>query len=88
MPKRRKDKQLSRGPWDSAHIVKHLKRMGYCAGEGGRHPNFKHADRSGKVQVPSNWTGVKVGSQTFTGLRSQTGFSKEELTRVLNGLDP
>lgn len=39
-------------------------------------------------QMSSKWTGVKVGHQTFKGLVTQTGFNKEQLQRVLNGLDP
>ncbi len=88
MSRRRLDKQLSRGPWDSAQITAQLQRVGYRQVRGGKHPNYEHPDRPGKVQIPSNWTGVKVGSYPFKGLATQTGLGKKGLQRVLNGLDP
>jgi len=38
------------------------------------------------VQVSPKWTGIKAGSEIFNSLAAQSGFGKDGLLRLLNGL--
>lgn len=92
MPGKRKRKRqgidLNRGPFTAGDIDKHLRRAGYERIPGGKHWNYRHASRPGKVSVSSKWTGVRVGDPIFNSLARQSGYGKAGLHRLLNGLDP
>lgn len=88
MARQKKGKGLSRGPWTATHIRKQFARMGYVPAKHGRHPNYQHPDRPGKIQIPDNWDAVKASHWTFKGLCNQSGYSKTDVIRILNGLDP
>lgn len=88
MGKQRGDSNLGRGPWTGSDIVRELRRVGYHPAKHGDHLNYVHPDRPGKVQVSGKWTGVKCSSVVYRGLMRQSGYTKKELLRVLNGLDP
>jgi hypothetical protein len=79
---------LNRGPFTGDEIAKALMREGYAREPGGRHPCYSHPKRPGKVQVSFKWTGVKAGSDIFNSLVRQTGYSKDGLLRLLNGISP
>lgn len=86
--RRKKGQELSRGPFNHRELERELRRVGYEATKPGDHLNFKHPDRPGKVQLDAEWTGVKVGGWVWRSLCRQTGYSKKELQRIVNGLDP
>lgn len=50
------------------------------------HDNYCHPTRPGKAQVDKKWTSVKPGHYPFRGVMSQTGYTKEELLKLLNGI--
>jgi hypothetical protein len=81
-------KQLSRGPFDFRAINRELRRVGYESARPGDHVNLEHPGRRGKVQLSTQWRHVKVGGWIWRNLCRQSGYSKEELQRILNGLDP
>jgi hypothetical protein len=88
MPRKKKGKELSRGPWDYAHIRKELMRVGYASCKHAGHLNYECPGRPGKVQLDKKRTGVQASSWVFKGLVAQTGYPKPQLIRILNGLDP
>lgn len=90
MPKKKKKKgdQLSRGPFDCRELERGLRRVGYQPTKHGSHMNFEHPDRPGKVQLDDKWQNVKVGGWVWRSLCRQSGYSKKELQRIVNGLDP
>jgi hypothetical protein len=91
MPKSKKNKkgpQLNRGPFSYKEFDRELRRIGYANVKPGDHFNLKHPDRSGKVQLDAKWKHVKVGGWVWRQLCRQSCFSKLELQRILNGLDP
>lgn len=86
--RRKKGQELSRGPFSHREIERELRRVGYEPVKAGAHLNFKHPDRPGKVQLDAKWTEIKVGGWVWRYLCRQSGYSKKELQRVVNGLDP
>lgn len=89
MSKRKKNKNdLSRGPFDYRDFKREFQRVGYKSVKPGDHHNFKHPDRPGKVQLDDKWEHVKVGTWVWRYLCRQSGYSKKELHRIMNGLDP
>jgi hypothetical protein len=80
--------QLNKGPFTGPQIADALTAQGYVRKPGGRHLNFEHPSRSGKVSISESWTGIKAGSEMFRSLMRQTGYGKTELLRILNGLSP
>lgn len=88
MAKRRRDNELTKGPWSGPHIIKQLCRVGYAPARHGDHLNYEHPERPGKVQVSHSWTRIKMGGTAWRNLLTQTGYTKKELQRVFNGLDP
>jgi hypothetical protein len=89
VPKRKKKAgPLSRGPFAYRELNKELRRVGYVPSKPGDHVNLKHPNRAGKVQLDAKWTEIKVGGWVWRSLSRQTGYSKDQLQRILNGLDP
>lgn len=93
MPKKRRKggkgaADLNRGPFSTTDFDKHLRRVGWERVSGGRHLNYRHPDREGKVQLSTNWTGIRASDPIFNSIARQTGYGKKGLLRVLNGLDP
>jgi hypothetical protein len=91
MPKRNRNKKgqaLSRGPFGYRELDREFRRIGYKPAKPGDHMNLKHPDRPGKVQLDTKWENVKVGGWVWRYLCRQSGYSKKELQRILNGLDP
>jgi hypothetical protein len=86
--KRRRGRQLSRGPFSCRDLEREFRRIGYRVVKHGDHLNLKHPDRPGKVQLDAKWKHVKVGGWVWRYLCRQSGYSKQELQRILNGLDP
>jgi predicted RNA binding protein YcfA (HicA-like mRNA interferase family) len=69
-------------PLTSADITRMLRLDGWAEARAGRHPNWKHPTKPGKVQLPENWTGVKTSHDTFKGLLRQTGWTKADAIRL------
>lgn len=69
-------------PLTSADFARMLRHDGWIEVKGGRHPNWEHPTKRGKVQLPNNWTGVKPSHSTFKGILSQTGWSKQQAIRL------
>jgi hypothetical protein len=76
--------RLSSGPWTSSDFKKMLTSEGYRPAANGDHLNWKHPDRSGKVQLSPCWTGVKKGHSPFVGISGQMGISQKDLQKLLN----
>jgi hypothetical protein len=88
MPKRRKDKSLSRGPFTAKDWHKHLGRIGYARKEGGKHALRVSPDGKRRVPISDAWTSIRVGDPVFRSLARGSGLGEKGLLRVLNGLDP
>ena len=69
-------------PLKSTDFARMLRFDGWHEVKGGRHPNWEHPTKAGKVQLPENWTGVKTGHDTFKGILRQTGWSKVDAIRL------
>jgi hypothetical protein len=78
--------RLSRGPFTAAEFHAALKLGGWSRRAGGHHTMYVHTERPGKVQVDEKWTGVKTSHDPFKGVLAQSGYTKTELLRLLNGL--
>jgi hypothetical protein len=90
MGKRKKQSgsQLNRGPWTGSQIAAALRSIGYVERPGGKHLQFEHPDRPGKVSISHGWTGVRASSTVFNGVARQSGLGKDGLLRLLNGMPP
>lgn len=87
MPKKRKTKDLNRGPFEAKDFDRQLRRIGYKKAPGGKHDSYIHPSRPGKVSVSTAWTSIKCGDRIFNSIADQSGLGKSGLLRVMNGLD-
>jgi predicted RNA binding protein YcfA (HicA-like mRNA interferase family) len=69
-------------PLKSSDFERMLRADSWYETKGGRHPNWEHPTKPGKVQLPDYWTGVKTGSNPFRGVLAQTGWTKTEAIRL------
>lgn len=69
-------------PLKSSDIRRMLRHDGWFEVKGGRHENWEHGSKPGKVQLSVDWSGVKIGSDPFKGLLRQTGWSKKDAIRI------
>lgn len=88
MGKKRKGRQLHRGPFTAAEIERELQRVGFVRSVGSKHVQYKHPSRPGKVSISRAWTGIRASDEMFKSLARQAGYSKQEFLELLNGLDP
>ena len=65
-------------PLTSADFARMLRKDGWAESKAGRHPNWTHPRKRGKVQLPNNWTGVKTSHDTFKGICVQAGWTKND----------
>ena len=79
-PKRGRHNPLP--PLKSSDIERMLRADDWFETKGGRHPCWEHPTKSGKVQLPNNWVGVKTSSQAFKGICAQTGWTKAIATEL------
>lgn len=82
--KRKPSGRLSTGPWTFFDIERAIKSVGWYEVKHGDHPNYRHPEKPGKVQLDKKWTGVKKGHLVFRGVASQAGLTQKELQRLLN----
>jgi hypothetical protein len=95
-PKRKKSKkrglkqgpQLNRGPFSFKDLDRAIRRAGWEEARHGRHPNYKHRTKHGKVQLDKKWTGIRANDTMFRSIARQAGLTSKELLHLLNGLDP
>jgi len=72
-------------PLTAADFLRMLKADDWYEIAGGRHRNFKHPTKPGKVQVSGKWTGVKTGSLPFKGVCAQAGWTRDDVDRLYFG---
>jgi predicted RNA binding protein YcfA (HicA-like mRNA interferase family) len=82
MGKTKRPRGASLPPLKSSDFERMLRFDGWYEVKGGRHPNWEHATKRGKVQLPDNWANVKTGHDTFKGILAQTGWSKADAIRI------
>lgn len=89
MPKKRREgaKNLNKGPFTAADFDRALRSDGWYRVPGGKHWNYKHPTKPGKVQVASNWEHVKYGKFNYVNVAENSGLGKMGLLKLLNGLD-
>jgi hypothetical protein len=84
--RRKKSRQLHRGPFGFADFEAAIKLDGWIGPiKGRRHPCYRHPTRKGTVQLDKKWTAIKPGHDGFRGVLQQGGYTKSELLRLLNG---
>jgi predicted RNA binding protein YcfA (HicA-like mRNA interferase family) len=69
-------------PLKTSDFRRMLRHDGWHEVKGGNHPNWEHPTKPGKVQLPDYWTGVKTSHDAFKGILRQTGWSKQEASRL------
>lgn len=84
--KKKPSGRLRRGPFTADDIRKALMLGRWELESQTRHENYRHPIRPGKAQVDEKWTAVEVGSFPWKGLLQQTGYTKQELLLLLNGI--
>lgn len=82
--KKKPSGRLNHGPFGFAEIERAIMRDGWAAAGHGDHPNYKHPEKAGKVQLDKKWSGIKKGCTIFRSIASQAGLSPRELLKLLN----
>lgn len=86
MGKKRKGRDLHRGPFTASDFKRAIKLDGWEPAKPGDHLNYRHRTRRGKIQIDEKWNSVKPGHSPFRGIMEQGGYTKLELLKLLNGI--
>lgn len=76
--------QLKRGPFTFKDLDCAIKLDGWYEAGHGRHPNYRHPVKPGKVQLDRKWTGIRASDELFRSVAWQAGVSSKALLRLLN----
>lgn len=86
--RRRTKSQLNRGPFEFRDLERAIIKDGWREAKHGNHPNYKHPEKSGKVQLDKKWDGIRASDMIFRNVARQAGLPSKALLLLLNGIDP
>ena len=79
---------MKRGPFTTRDVKRALKADGWEQRSGGGHQTvWEHPTKPGKFPVSEKWTSLNISCPILKGMCRTCGLTKDELLRLLNGLD-